>query len=329
MRSYPYAATNIRALENKLINFERALKIAEGDDPWQSFRSLLETGYGGGDATAPEQFETLIERELGNAYAHIQAIMPDPQSLNLFLLKNDYHNLKVLLKLNLSQEKLSEEYLRKNGTIPLKVLIDAVNEKKYTQLTPFMQEALEELDRQFSMKEDVSLIGLYLDNAYGRELGSRLANNKSTFVAEYMRIYADYTNLISLIRIRNMDLGVLALQRSLLPGGVIPDKTFIAAFDAPSDTFVNIFARGIYEKRFITAFEEMKRTGSLFALEKSRDDFLMDTVRKYKNDFMTPAPALGYLLVKEREAENIRVIMSAKLNKLSNDTILSLLKEMF
>lgn len=325
--SYPYAAAAVKASENKIISYDRLLKIAESATANDSLRALLETSYGGSDISDPRQFEELIQKELERTHKFIYSIAPDISILNVFLIRNDYHNIKVLLKLEAKNEPLREELLKNNGTVPKKTLIAAVSEKKYDNLTPQMAETLKELNRQLSLNDDISLIGLNLDSSYGLELSERLKKLKSPFVREYMNVYADYTNLLSLIRIRNMDQDLSALKKVLLPFGIMDIKTFLFAFDTPIDSLVTLFCRGIYEKRFSAAFDEFRKNGSLYAFEKSRDEFLLEIIRKYRNDYTSCALFLSYLISKEREAENIRVIMSGKLNGIDNATILSMLKE--
>jgi V/A-type H+-transporting ATPase subunit C len=327
-KSYPFASASLKVKETRLVTKEKLLRIAEAKTMGEAYKALAETGYGLGE-TCVDDFERLIRRELKTAYEYTAKIAPDEEAFSLYLIRTDYHNVKVLLKLLLKKEPLSSAALKENGTIPVDTLKTAVTDKKYDSLPPEMKQALITLDRQFSVKEDVSLIGIYLDAAYARQAGRIVGRVKDGFVKEYMAAYADFTNVISYIRLRLLEMGKETLKKVFIPGGDIKEKQFYEVFDVALDSVSHYFARRGLDKPLNGAFEEFKKNGSLYTFEKVRDDYLTGIIKKHKNEVFTIAPTIAFILAKEREADNIRLVMTAKQNGKDADFVTGRIKEMY
>jgi V/A-type H+-transporting ATPase subunit C len=326
-KSYPFASVSLKAKSVKLVTKEKLMQIAEAKSLEDAYRSLSETGYGIGESS--DDFERMIRRELRSAYEYTIKVAPDVNAFGLFLLRADYHNLKVFLKLALKKEPLESDALKENGTIPVEALRAAVTDKKYERLPEEMKRALKALDRQFSVKEDVSLIGLYLDTAYAEHVMRIVKGVRSDFIKRYMTAYADFTNVISFIRLRLLGFGKEMLKKVLIPNGRFRAKTFMEIFDTGLDSAAGVFARWNYDRPMRTAFEEFKKNGSLFAFEKARDDFLLNIIKAHRNDVFSIAPSIAYILAKEREADNIRLVMTAKANGKDADFVADRIKDMF
>ena len=67
----------------------------------------------------------------------------------------------------------------------------------------------------------------------------------------------------------------------------------------------------------------------MFAVEKARDDYLLDVIKKDKYDMFSSSRAVGFLLAKEREAAAVRLLMVAMLNNISADEIGKRLKDLY
>ena len=327
-KSYPFAAANIKAKELKLVTREKLNRIAEAKNAEEAYRALSETGYGMGEACT-DDFERLIRREIKTAYEYVKKVAPDASALDLYLIRSDYHNLKVLLKLSLKKEPFESTALKENGTLPVEVLKAAVSDKKYDRLPEEMKSALKMLDRQFSVKEDISLIGLYLDTAYAAHAMRMVKGLQEDFLRNYMAAYADFTNVISFIRLRLLGFGREMLKKVLIQNGKIQEKTFFDVYEVGLDSISHFFARWDYDRAMNTAFEEFRRSGSLFTFEKARDDYLLNVIKAHKNDVFSIAPSIAYILAKEREADNIRLVMTAKLNGKDAEFVSDRIKEMY
>ena len=64
-------------------------------------------------------------------------------------------------------------------------------------------------------------------------------------------------------------------------------------------------------------------------VEKARDDYLMSLISAHKHDAMSLYPVVGYIIAKEREAQNVRLILTVKRNGLSENVIAERLVKLY
>ena len=136
---YTYAVARIRALETHSLSLEKIQRIVESADASTAWREtagwhLLPKGeLGNGDAeTELEKF--LIEeiRCMNNLFS---SLSKDHELTNLFFLKYDFHNLKVLLKTSFQQVQGGDyDGMVELGLIPVEKLESAMNEGDFGEL---------------------------------------------------------------------------------------------------------------------------------------------------------------------------------------------------
>jgi V/A-type H+-transporting ATPase subunit C len=263
---------------------------------------------------------------MNETYALIKKISPDPGITDLFFLRHDYHNLKVLLKSEETGMGANEKNLMKSGTIELAVLLHAVQEKKFNSLTEQMKRALTDLDKAFSISRDVSLIDIFLDKAYAQEAAERLRDKKG-FAQKYFSTFVDFENILILFRAREAGLSKDLFLRALLPGGILGTTALEKAYELPREELKGMLARGVHAAGIGAALDEYYSSGNLQTLEKYRDDALLKTAGGEKNDLFSIAPVVYYLIKKEREAKAVKMAMTAKLFDLNLDDVQKILVE--
>ena len=123
VNKYAYAVGRIKALETKLLDRSKIDRMIEAENVGDVLRVLSETEYGDmiAEIKSAEEFEGILYMGLKRTYSVARSFYPDPELVDLFTLKYDFHNLKVLLKSKLSDQG-AEELL-----IDLGVIADVVS----------------------------------------------------------------------------------------------------------------------------------------------------------------------------------------------------------
>lgn len=325
-KSYPYSSIIIKAKEPKILGNDKISKLLASETAVQAAGLLMEWGYGGLEIGSPYEYERLISREMKETYEFVQRISPDPDVTGLFFLRFDYHNLKVFLKSEESGVGANEYNLVNAGTFDLPVLLNAVREKNYGSLTVHMKRALAELDKTFSMTQDISLIGVTLDSAYAQEVDDRI-RNKDGFIKKYFQRFFDLENVLMMLRAREAKLSKDLFLRALLPGGAIRKSSLENAYDLPNEDLKAAIAKGQYAEGIAAGLDDYFASGAFYLLEKYRDDTLLKTAGEEKNDLFSIAPVVYYLIQKEREAKAVRMAMTAKLNDIKTEQMQKILVE--
>ena len=95
---YLHISARVRAMENRLLTRERMERMLDARSADEAAKVLAECGYG----DLPSLTPTVIERALSQArqglLAELRKVAPDQRLLDVFCIKYDYHNIKVLIK---------------------------------------------------------------------------------------------------------------------------------------------------------------------------------------------------------------------------------------
>ena len=231
--SYPFASARVKAIETRLITKEKLNRLIEAKDYDAAMRQLAEFGYGqSAGSGAGCSFEELIQKELMETDVLLEELSPSDVFTRIMRAERDYFNLKVLIKL-LMQDKPLDSFALLPGNIPVETLRRAISENNYYDLPDTMKEALQYIDRQFTVVADASIIGIALDRAYAKEIAALLPQMNNPLVSAYFTAFFDISNIIALMRVRAAGLPKESFERVVTHGGSIDKRTLCEAFDLP------------------------------------------------------------------------------------------------
>jgi V/A-type H+-transporting ATPase subunit C len=239
----------------------------------------------------------------------------------------DYHNLKVMIKLFMLGRSLDDELLFP-GNISVETLRRAISDNNYYDLPDTMKEALKYIDRQFAVTADVSVIGVTLDKAYSKEVSALVQYMNDPLVSKYFSIMMDISNIIAFMRIRSF-YGRESFDGAFLEGGTIEKRTFMDAFELSDESVLSAVVRGDYAGILADAAEDYHKTKSLYMMEKARDDYLLSLLKEHRHDMFSIGPLMCYYIAKQREAEAVRMVMTAKQGGIDADVVTKRLKNIF
>lgn len=323
--TYPFASARVNAMGNKLLTQEKLARVMEAKDAEDALRVLQELGYGS-SVSGRASFEQLIENELRETDALLEFLSPSDAFIRIMRAERDYHNLKVLIKLEMKGNGDTAELFP--GNISVDVLRHAVAENDYHELPETVAEALSYIDKRFSMVPDVSVIGSELDQAYAKEVSALVAEIGDELVTAYFTAYFDLSNIIAFMRVRAF-YGRDAFENAYLTGGSIDKKTFMDAFELSDDNVFAAVAKGVYSRVLGAAIEDYFKTKSLYMFEKAKDDYLLSILKDKRNDMFGIGPLMGYYTGKQREAAAVRMVMTAKQGGIDIDVVQERLKELY
>jgi V/A-type H+-transporting ATPase subunit C len=323
--TYPFASARVKSMGNKSLTPERLARVMEAKDFEDAMRSLQEAGYGS-SVSGKASFEKLIENELHEADELLEFLSPSDVFVRIMKAEKDYHNLKVLIKLEMKGESTGTAELFP-GNISVDTLRRAVSESDYHELPAALADALSNIDKQFSAVPDVSYIGSELDQAYAKEISALVAQMNDDLVTRYFKAYFDLSNIIAFMRVR-VFYGRESFENAFLEGGSIDKKKFMDAFELSDDNvFTAISAE--YARMLSSAIEDYQHTKSLYMLEKAKDDYLLSIVKEQRHDMFGIGPLMGYYIGKQREAAAVRMVMTAKQGGIDADVVTKRLKELY
>lgn len=327
---YAYAVGRIRALETRLLPMPKLLGILVAADAPGALRMLSDTVYAQSLAEVKDEseFENSMAGELGRAYDLFRDLSLDPELTDLFRLRNDVHNLKVLLKAKYAKAQ-ADPYLIDMGLFELGEIKEMVEKANFRALPQILQEAVREAMAQFNQSRNPQMIDFALDEAMYRLFLETACACGEPFLEELFRIEIDLINIKTHVRLKIRGSLREKLQEAMLPGGGLPKERFLKLFDGSLEQFAQGLMYTRYGRVISDGIDHWKEHVDLTCLEKMLDDYLLDYLKLAKYITFGLEPLIGYLLAKETEIKNIRTILVGKFNNLSKETIKERLRETY
>lgn len=318
---YPFAVAVVRSKENNLVSKDKLMQMAEAPTAEDALRILSESGYGSLPASEIHDFEKLLSDQLTDAYKSLSGLVPDDKLVDIFLYKNDYHNIKVLIKQTVSGMDGSA-YLIDGGTVSLDRLKTAFEERKFTELPELDIKAINDAMEEYAKTKDGRYIDLILDRACFATMSTAAQKTKNDYVIGYVERLADVTNIKTFTRIKRRGKNFKIFEDAFVVGGSLGIDVFEDAFESDNPEAV-LSGRG-YDQ-ICDSF----MTESFTKFEKNCDDFIMSYVKDARYKSLTPEPIVGYIIGKETEVKCVRIIMTCKLNNIDTEIIKERVRESY
>ena len=316
---YLFLASRVRALERKLLTAPRIEQLLTAGDVAACSQLLSELGY------EPIHDETSLQVSLKQqreaVFSDIARFMPEPELLDVFRLKYDYHNIKTLLK-----DRSGGRLLMDAGCISAADMERQYAESGNWQFLPKeMAEAAKEAADVLAETGNPQRSDFILDRAYFAQLRSLAQESRCAYLQEYIRAMIDAANLRSLVRTERLRTDPGFLRQVLFDGGSVSVDTIVThAGNGPAALYRATPFRAAAE-----AGEEAVKGGSLTAFERACDNAVLLAAGKARSIPFGVEVVLGYLAAKEAEWTAVRIIMSGRMAGMTADAIRERLRDQY
>ena len=326
---YAYAVARIRAIEKKLLDKNNFERMAEAKSPEDALKIVFDAGYGavGADMSNPLEYENLLKDEQRKAYALLRETSPNPAIFDIFFLRDDYHNIKVIIKGEFS-DGYDDGILSGSGTIPANKIKLMLRERSFADMPPEMRRAVEECLDVFNRTGDPQMIDFILDKACFAQMKELASKTGNAFLIGLTVILIDIANIKSFLRVKRLGRAWDLLGKAFIPGGMLDKKLFEECLNEPIENFEAALNLKPYSTLAV-GIDTFKNAGSFSKFEQLADNHILSYARKALYKPMGPEPLIGYLIGKENEIKNIRIIMVGKINGIPADAIKDRLRDSY
>lgn len=324
---YLFLSTRVRTLERNMLTRDRMERMLEARSDEDAIRVLGECGYPEPtDAITMDVVSEMLAAERNQVFADLYAYAPDPALIDVFRVKYDYNNAKVLLK---SQAVgTNAEYLLVDlGRVPIRVLTEALHTGEMQDLPPMLQLACQQARETLSATRNPQQADFVMDRIYFDDMTQLAAATGSTFLAGYVRINVDVANLRSIVRTLRLGKSVEFLEGVLFSGGNTDRRSILAAISAGT-ALEDLFQ--------LSALAEAAHAGtaamhgeSLTQFERACDNAIVAYLKTAKYVPFGDAPVVAYLAAKDLELTAIRILMAGRLAGLSTEAIQERLRDSY
>lgn len=315
---YIYAVARIRSKELSLLDSKCMEQLLSCKDYENCIRILADQGWNCEGKSAEEIL--LSERE--KTWMLMKELVQDQSIFHVFWYENDFHNLKAAIKQVCTQSEGVNIY-KNNGTLPWEKIYEAVKNHDFAFLPEYMQTCGREAYDALLKNADSQLCDVIIDKASLEKVYSVGKSLKSEMFAGYVELKVAAADINIALRSCKMKKSASFLTRALIPCETINCKELVGAVLHGMDAIYEYLGATVYAD----AIEAIKTSASAF--EKWCDDRLIKYIKPQKYHPFTIEPLAAYILARENEIKCVRILLSGKLNRLSEESIRERLREMY
>ena len=322
------ASITTRVYEKNLLTSENLKRIIDTANLEEALSSLNDTKYGEliQKLDRAEDYEKVLSKMLLDSYKAMIKISPDENLVHYLEEKYNFHNLKVLVKELIQDADYSSIYIDigKIDLVKIKRNLkeDLIDDDKYLS---YAKKALD----LYKENKDPQDIDLSLDKDFYEKLLEDSENLDYESLITFTKERIDLTNLKTLLRIKGQGQSVDLLEKALIDGGNIDKNLFRDSLNADKNSYSNLFFKEKIYPQVKKSLEEDDLNKSMQKLEKVIDNHLMDFAKESKKVSYGPEVIMGYLISREMEIKNLRIILTAKLNSLSREFMEERMRDLY
>lgn len=322
---YLCLSAQIRSMERNLLDRTRMERMLDAPTLQDAARILTELGYESFDPTSEASLNRALQQRRVELFERLYRYAPEPQVIDVFKLKYDYHNLKAVIK---SRGGDVTELLVDAGRVPVQELQRRCREsEKWDFLPPAMAAAAEESRRVLAQTGDPQRSDALLDRACYAEMLQLAQETGCEYLVDYVRVSIDAVNLRSVIRTLRMGRTAAFLMEFLFPGGTVSADSALKA--AVNGEVEQLYRSTPLRQAAQTGKDAVENGGSLTAFEKLCDDAVLAQAGKARRVPFGVEVVIGFVAAREAELSAARIIMTGRMAGISADTIRERLREAY
>ena len=321
---YGFETAVVRVLESQMLSRSALIDMANADSYDAALDLLSSTEYtlaqGSRDFSEVEKILLQRRTELRELFKDliIDELIAEP-----LLAREDFANMRLALRRKLLGKPLGTDYCN-DGSVPAEEFEAIFEEENYSPLPYHMQEAIEKAVLAYYQNKDVRQIDYALDSSHFEYKLRRAEQLKNIFVLELFRMQIDLTNIRTMLRLKFRE----SEQRDVfINGGYIEIQLLKHGLDAGYESIAALFFATPYYEAVESGVSYLASKKSFLKIECNCEAHLAGFLKTTIQITAGPQPIIAYLLLKEAEIRNIRLILTAKMNALDKSLLLDRLGE--
>jgi len=321
---YTFHTAWVRALEMEMLSKAVLLDMANAENFEQAADFLSSTEYAVGRSGKNfAEVENILQQRRTAVRKLFAELMIDESITELFRTRDDFANMRLALRRTLTEKPVGTDYSN-DGNVPAEIFEEVFEQENYTLLPLHMREAIERAVLAYYQNKDIRQIDYAIDSEQSQYNLRKAQQLKSDFLTGLFRIQIDLTNIRTMLRLKFTE----SEQRNVfLEGGYVEIEQLKHGLDIGYETLAQLF--------FVTPYHEVVELGanyfmsnkSFLKTEQQCEKHLMGFLKTTTQITAGPQPVIAYLLMKENEIRQVRLILTAKKNALETRLILDRLGE--
>ena len=273
------------------------------------------------------ELKTLLEskaasNDMNEVWSMLSTYAPDCEELKILLYRNDFHNLKAVLKAMLSGRDPAHYYIAPSN-VSLETLVSAFSSKEFDTLPKYMAETAEKAYETATVTLDGQLSDSYIDSAALAAMQKSADETGNTFMKKFAQLTTVCADIKTAYRCSVMNKPRQFLETAICGSRELDKESLIKAVLAGTDPLLSFLEGTTYKE---TA-EMLKESPAQF--EKWCDDVMIDHAESARVMAFGIEPLAAYYIAKEAEIKNLRILRVCKECGADRETITERMRKLY
>ena len=318
---YMYSTPRFRFAEGKMLTSDELYALSEAENAADIVNKLASKGNDFIKSQGGEyDFDKVADLIFLDSFALVSEASETPSIYDFFKYVYDCHNLKSAIKCGIRGSDATP-LMYACSTVAYEHAIEAYKNGGSDKYPKNMNAAIGEAIEAFAKTSNPQLIDVILDKACFADMLECAENSGSDFLVSVVKTKIDIVNILicdRVMRLANQYTKSALLEETFIEGGSLTLGFFMDMLDGDRRHFAEKLECTNYVKMASVLFDT---SAPLWKLEKAADDTYMDVALKAKQVAFGVPVAAGYIIARELEAKNVRILINGKNNNLSPVTI--------
>ena len=316
---YVYQSAQVRVLEMQMLTRATFHDMANAQSFQAAADLLSSTEYSiphtGKSFTKIEN--VLSQRRLAVRQL-FEELMIDKPFVHLFRTRDDFANLRLAVRRTLTEKSIGSDY-SPDGNVPPELFEEVFEQDNYDLLPDYMVDTVEQAVLEYYRNKHIPDIDHAIDAAQVKYNLKQALRLNSIFLLGLFKIQIDLTNIRTMLRLKFAE----SEQRNVfLKGGFIELERLQRGIELGYEAIAPLFFVTPYYRLIEASAPYLSSDKSFLKLEQQCEEHLTGFLKTTVQITAGPQPIIAYLLLKENEIRNVRLILTAKKNNLDTKLIL-------
>ncbi len=308
----------LRARESKMPSADRKNRMLDASDFDEAAKLLMDCGYPDMSQMNAAQLNAVLSGHRAAILTEISNHDQAKKMTDIFRLKFDYHNIKVLVKA-MGANSDGSQLLSESGRVAANVLTEAFNTGDRGALPKSMTHAISESLGILSRTKNPQLADIKIDKIYYSELLGIAEELGDDFISGYVRLLIDSANLRTAVRTLRMNRDMDFLKLAVIDGGNVKTER-LTKLSPTGEELTDIFSSGLLAEAASLGIAAVVG-GQMTRFELECDNAITVYMSKSKLVSFGIPPVFAYLAALETEVTAIRMILTGKLSGITPEVI--------
>lgn len=311
----------IKSMEKNLISAEKFARITETETAEEVIKTLRESGFGGEEEYAPQDYERMIAADRAKFLSFLRKYCPKESIIKAYFAQRDFHNAECALRgkyVAVSQSAFLEE-----GEVSLPALLKAVETGDYSQIPAYLSAPMKKGEELFVEQTATGIaIGTLFRRAYYEYLLKVVRGKEQK---RFLQHEIDAKNLSVAFRSQT----VIQAESMYVAGGKISQADLNLVVEGDSAKITRRFLFGEYADLIALGLEARAEQKPMVEFERYVEDFALKKLKERRFETEGFVPLLLFVQYKENEWKNVRIAIVGKLNGVEGDAVRKRLRECY